>query len=75
MVVSVDVILAAVLPRFIKWLDSESKTDMTKVGEGGRGAGATCPTSAPATPRDRNIWEDVLSAVSFREARSLMRVE
>jgi hypothetical protein len=29
------------------------------VGEGVRGAGATESISAPATPRERNIWEDV----------------
>jgi hypothetical protein len=74
---TVDLTLAAAFPRFITCLDSDSKTDITKVGEGDRGAGAgvACSTSAPATPLDRNIWEDVLSAASFWEAKSLIRVE
>jgi len=76
--VPVDIVLAAAFPRLITCLDSDSKTDITKVGDGVRGAGAGADAagraSAPATPRDRNIWEDVLSVAASLEARSLLMI-
>jgi hypothetical protein len=71
--VSVDVVLAVAFPRLMKCLDSDSKTDITKVGEGIRGGDFS--SSALATPRDRNIWEDVLSAAPSEEAMSEIGVE
>jgi hypothetical protein len=48
--------------------------DVTKAGlaEREQGAGSAC---ASATPRDRNIWEDVLSMAPGNGARSPNRIE
>ena len=69
-----DAVLAAALPRVITCLESDSKTDITNVGDGLLGVEDFASMSAPATPRERNIWEDVLPAASSKEAEDEVEI-